>query len=213
MQPQTSLTDPDAILVADASIAINLNASGSSQEILQAIPNRLVVAETVFFELEAGKLRGYQDADYLKALINDGFVEVMNIGNVGKQHFEELAIGPATETLDDGEAATIALAIEHQGIVLVDERKAHRICSERYPHLRTGCTIDIFAHPEVLRALGEQKLASSVLSALTHARMNVLPHHADWVIKLIGPDNAAQCNSLPKSVRQPDGTAAKQQSG
>src|SRR2546427_2139442 len=164
MQPQTSLTDPDAILVADTSTAINLNASGSSREILRAVPNRLVVAETVLVELEAGKRQGRRDADHLQELINDGFVEVITMGDVGAQHFEELVIGPATETLDDGEAATIAVAIEHHGIALIDERKAHRICRTRYPDLRTGCTVDIFAHPEVLRALGEQKLASSVLS-------------------------------------------------
>jgi predicted nucleic acid-binding protein len=210
MQPHTSLTDPDAMLVADTSTAINLNASGSAREILRAVPNRVVVADTVLFELEEGKRRGRQDADHLKELINDGFVEVITMGEVGAQHFEELVIGPAAQTLDDGEAATIAVAIEHQGIALIDERKAHRMCRERYPTLRTGCTVDIFAHPAVLRALGAQKLASSVLSALMLARMHVLPHHADWVVKLVGPDKAAHCNSLPKLVRQLDGTAAKQ---
>ena len=210
MQPHTSLTDPDAMPVADTSTAINLNASGSAREILRAVPNRVVVAETVLCELEEGKRRGRQDADHLKELINDGFVEVITMGEVGVQHFEELVIGPAAETLDDGEAATIAVAIEHQGIALIDERKAHRMCRERYPNLRTGCTVDLFAHPAVLRALGAQKLASSVLSALMLARMHVLPHHADWVVKLVGPDNAAHCNSLPTLVRQLDGTAAKQ---
>jgi len=202
MQPQSSLSDPEALLVADTSTAINLHASGSSREILRAIPNRVVVAEIILVELEAGKRRGCRDADHLKELINDGFVAVITIGDVGAQHFEELVIGPATETLDDGEAATIAVAIEHHGIALIDERKAHRICSTRYPDLRTGCTVDIFAHPEVLWALGEQQLASSVLSALMEARMHVLPHHADWVVKLVGADNAAHCNSLPKAVRQ-----------
>jgi predicted nucleic acid-binding protein len=210
MQLQTSLVDPDAILVADTSTIINLNASGSSREILRAVPNRFMVAETILSELEAGKQRGRQDADYLKELINDGFVEVITMSDVGIRHFEELVIGPATDTLDDGEAATIAIAIEQQGIALIDERKAHRICSERYPDLRIGCTVDIFAHPEVLRALGEQKLALSVFNALTNARMNVLLHHADWVVQLVRPDNAAHCHSLPKSVRQPDGTSARQ---
>jgi predicted nucleic acid-binding protein len=210
MQPQSSLSDPEALLVADTSTAINLHASGSSREILRAIPNRVVVAEAILVELEAGKRWGRRDADHLKELINDGFVEVITMGDVGAQHFEELVIGPATETLDDGEAATIAVAIEHQGIALIDECKAHRMCRKRYPDLRTGCTVDLFAHPEVLRALGEQKLGSSVLSALMQARMHVLPYHADWVVKLVGADNAAHCNSLPKSVRQPVGTAANQ---
>jgi predicted nucleic acid-binding protein len=209
MQLQTSWTDPDAILVADTSTIINLNASGSSREILRAVPNRVVVAEAVLAELEAGKQRGHQDADYLKELLNDGLIEVITMGDVGTQHFEELVIGPATGTLDDGEAATIAIAIEQQGIALIDEPKAHRICSERYPDLRTGCTVDIFAHPEVLRALGEQTLALSVFNSLTYARMNVLPHHADWVVKVVGTDRAAYCISLPKSVRQRNETSAK----
>jgi predicted nucleic acid-binding protein len=210
MQPWSSLSDPEALLVADTSTAINLHASGSSREMLRALPNRVVVAETILVELEAGKRRGRRDADHLKALIKDGFVEVITMGDVGAQHFEALVIGPAAETLDDGEAATIAVAIEHHGIALIDERKAQRMCRQRYPDLRTGCTVDIFAHPAVLRALGEQKLASSVLSALMHARMHVLSHHVDWVVKLVGPDNAAQCNSLPKAVRQLDGAAVKQ---
>jgi hypothetical protein len=62
----------------------------------------------------------------------------------------------------------------------------------------------------VQRALSEEKLVSSVFSALMLARMHVLPHHADWVVKLIGPDRAANCNSLSKLVRQLDGTTAKQ---
>jgi predicted nucleic acid-binding protein len=210
MPLQTSWADLDAILIADTSTIINLNASGNSREILRAVPNRVVVAETIFSELEAGKQQGHQDADYLKELLNDGLVEIITIGDVGTRHFEGLVIGPATATLDDGEAATIAIAIEQQGIAIIDERKAHRICSERYPDLRIGCTVDIFAHPAVLRTLGEQKLALSVFNALTDARMNVLPHHADWVVKLVGPEKAAHCHSLLKSVRQLEETSAKQ---
>jgi predicted nucleic acid-binding protein len=213
MQPQSSLSDPEALLVADTSTAINLHASGSAREILQALPNRVVVAEAILVELEAGKRRGHPNADHLKELINDGLVAVITMGDVGAQHFEGLVIGPAAETLDDGEAATIAVAIEHYGIALIDERKAHRLCRTRYPDLRTGCTIDIFAHPDVRQALDEQKLATSVLSALMQARMHVPLHYADWVVNLVGPDNAAHCHSLPKSVRQLGGTAAKQQSG
>lgn len=202
MQHPTSLTDPKKVVVADAGTAINLNASGFAREILRAVPNRLVVADAILSELEAGRQRGRKDANRLEELINDGFFEVVTMSDIAAQHFENLVIGPATETLDDGEAATIACAIEHQGIALIDERKANRICSGKYPHLATGCTVDIFAHPDVERVLGEQKLAASVLSALTDARMRVLPHHIDWVMNLVGPDNVPLYNSLPKSVRR-----------
>jgi predicted nucleic acid-binding protein len=135
MQPQSSPSDPEALLVADTSTAINLHASGSSREILRAIANRVVVAEAILIELEVGERRGRRKPNHLKELINDGFVEVITVGDVGAQHFEELVIGPAAETLDDGEAATIAVAIEHYGIALIDERKAHHLCRKRYSDL------------------------------------------------------------------------------
>ena len=61
--------------------------------------------------------------------------------------------------------------------------------------------MDIFAHPEVRKALGDTDLAIAVLNALKEARMRVLPHHLDWVISLVGPESAAGCNSLPSAVR------------
>ena len=177
-------------------LSINLNASGSSREILRAVPNRFMVAETILSELEAGKQQGYQDADYLKELINDGFVEVITMSDVGIRHFEELVIGPATDTLDDGEAATIAIAIEQQGIALIDERKAHRICSERYPDLRIGCTVDIFAHPEVLQ--GARRTEARIVRA---QRTNERAHECSTSSRRLGGEAswARQSGALPQS--------------
>ena len=61
--------------------------------------------------------------------------------------------------------------------------------------------MDIFAHPEVRKALGDTDLAIAVLNALKEARMRVLTHHLDWVASLVGPESAAGCNSLPSAVR------------
>jgi predicted nucleic acid-binding protein len=51
---------------------------------------------------------------------------------------ETLVIGHATETLDDGEAATISYALEHKGLALIDDRK----CAERFPSLNTPARRD-----------------------------------------------------------------------
>jgi predicted nucleic acid-binding protein len=58
-------------------------------------------------------------------------------------------VGPAQTTLDDGEAATIAHAVALNGVALIDERKANRICTERFPELRIASTVDILVHPSV----------------------------------------------------------------
>ncbi len=203
---QSCLTDPVSLIVADASIVINLNATGCSEEILDALPNRLLVVEEVSLELENGRRDGNSDADDLSALVSAGRVELVKLGDTGTKIFEDLIIGNATETLDDGEAATIAYSFECGAIAVIDERKANRICATRFPELGIGCTVDVLAHAAVIGALGGEQLGDAVFNALYHGRMRVLPHHTEWVIDTIGTDRAAQCTSLPMSLRTTSGT-------
>ena len=201
MQPPTSLTDPTLTVFADASAVISITASARASTICSAIPNRFVVSDVVVSDLDSGRSKGRTNAEQLHELINSSLVEVATMGDEAESYFERLVSGSARNTLDDGEAATIACALETGGIPLVDERKARRICNQRYPKLSYGCTVDIFAHTEVKRALGVADLALAMLAALKESRMRVLPHHLDWVINLIGPENAAECTSLPRAVR------------
>ena len=117
-----------------------------------------------------------------------------------------------SRTLDDCEAATIVYAIAQNAIPLADERRANRLCAERFPQLRVGCTVDIFTHPEILQSLGTEALADAVFNTLSHGRMRVFPHHIEWVIGLIGTECAALCTSLPGSVRLPLAKAARAKS-
>lgn len=197
----TCLTDPAAVIITDASAVINLNATGCAQDIVTALPNRVAVVDVVRAELEQGRRRDRKDADLLNELVAVGLIEVVRLSEPAVSYFEELVIGPAARTLDDGEAATIAYAIAHDAIPLVDERKANRICAERFPQLRVGCTVDMFTHPEMLRCFGRETLAGALFKALYHGRMRVFPHHVEWVLGLIGTERAALCRSLPASAR------------
>ena len=201
MQPPTFLTDPTLAVVADASAVISITASARAGPICSAIPNQLFVSDVVVSELDSGISKGRANAEQLHELINSNLVEVAKMEDEAESYFERLVAGSARTTLDDGEAATIGCALEIGGIPLLDERKARHICSQRYPNLSYGCTVDIFAHPAVEKALGVDDLALAVLTALKESRMRVLPHHLDWVVNLIGPENAAECNSLPRAVR------------
>jgi predicted nucleic acid-binding protein len=202
MRPSlTCLTDPRALLVADASTVINLNATGCAREVIQALPNRLVVVDVVPDELARGRQRRRQDSELLNELVVFNVVEIVRLDEKAAQYFEELVVGPAAVTLDDGEAATIAYAVSQSAIALIDERKANRICAQRFGNLRVGCTVDIFTHPNVQRALGKEILAGAVFNALCQGRMRVFPRHVEWVVELIGTDRAGLCTSLPSSVR------------
>jgi predicted nucleic acid-binding protein len=188
-------------IIADTSAIINLNASLFAREILAAFPGKISVVGAVFLELEQGAQKGHRDAQLLRDLQEAGALQRVELDERSGKIFEDLVLGSAALTLDDGEAATIAYAVERGIFPVIDERKAHRVCKERYPTLRAGCTMDIFSHNAVQKALGRDNLAASVKNALANARMRVFPHYLDWVMELIGRDNAAHYASLPYVAR------------
>lgn len=201
MEPQASLNS-HRVITADASTIINLNASGRAKGIVQAIESKFVVVDVVLGELEDGRRNGRRDADLLSELVADSVFELVRLDDVATQHFEGLVVGTAIETLDDGEAATIAYALSNGVSAAIDERKATSICAQRFPHLSLCSTVDILARPEVERALGREELSDAVFQSLFHGRMRVLPHCIDWVMNLIGPERSALCKSLPRAVRR-----------
>jgi len=117
------------------------------------------------------------------------------------RQFAGLVSGLAADTLDDGEAATIAYALEHSASALIDERKAIKICAERFGALSTGCSVDLLAHSEIETALGPTGLAEGVFNALYYGRMRVPAEHVSWVVNLLGHDRIKKCVSLPRSIR------------
>jgi predicted nucleic acid-binding protein len=204
------LIDPSAPLVLDASVAINLNATGMAHDILRALPNKAAITNVVLSELKEGRRTGRRDADMVLEIAKAGLMVIVPLSDLQEKHFESLVVGRGVDTLDDGEAATIAYAVEAGAVALIDERKASRICRERYPTLRLGCSIDLFSHNAVEAAIGATRLAKGVFNALQDARMRVMPQHVEWVVKLIGQESASQCPSLPKAARIRDNLFADQ---
>ncbi len=201
---QTSFDDPESPIILDASVAINLIATSIAAQLISAVPNHAIVTDVVLEELRSGQRRGRSDGDALLELIESGRVAVVKLGNAAEHIFESLVIGDAAETLDDGEAATIAYAVEHNAIALIDERKAVRIAGKRYPELRVSSSVDLFAHQAVSASIDREALSQAVFRALQIARINVLPHRLEWVVELIGLEKALQCPSLPRSIRRVD---------
>jgi predicted nucleic acid-binding protein len=201
------LTDSSARLVFDASTAINLNATGCAAKVLRALPHAAILTDVVLGELQEDSRNGRRDGDLVEKLIAADLLRVENIADLSQSIFEELVIGRGPNTLDDGEAATVAFAVENDLIPVLDERKARRICAERFATTKIASTIDLLCHDAVAASLGTDILGDAVFSALQNARMRVLPQHVNWVVTCIGPQRAAQCLSLPSRVRATMSTA------
>jgi predicted nucleic acid-binding protein len=183
-----SRLDASSILAADAGTIINLNATGCASHILRALPPRVVLMDAVVTELEGHSARGLHDA----ALIGSGDVSVASLGEKGLEVFETLVVGAAVATLDDGEAATLAYAVETGGVPVIDASKARRIWSERGYSGFIASTVDLLAHPAVEDALGRAALSDAVFAALQNARMPVSSEQVDWVDAIVGQDRAAK---------------------
>jgi predicted nucleic acid-binding protein len=188
------------IVVADASVIINLNATQCAAEILRSLPQRLAVVEVVCSELEEGRGRGRQDADRLQELVAANLIDVVRLGDIGDALFERLVVGPAISTVDDGEAATIAYAVENTLRVAIDDAKALRICREHFATVPRQCSVEIFQDAAVAERLGHDKLSHAVRNAMQVARMRVPPEHIAWVVELIGEEATRSCSSLPRHI-------------
>ena len=201
MRPLCFLDNSSFSIVLDTSVCININATGYPGDILRSLPHEFSIVDVVAEELNNGIIKGRTDADQTQKLIEAGLIEVVQLGDVGLHHFEQLVSGSAKETIDDGEAATIAFAVEAGAVALIDERKATRICLERFEDIRLATSVDIFAHSSVQANLGSDAVAEAVFNALQNARMSVHERHLDWVVSLIGRERAASCISLPSHAR------------
>jgi len=190
-------------IVLDASVIINLNASRIADAVLAAWPGRVVIVEDTLLELREDIRSGRNDAAMVAGLIASGRLTRGTLNEAGLRLFESLVIGPAAETLDDGEAATIAFAAVAGASPVIDERKGRRIGQNRFPSLTFLNTTDLFAADAVQAAIGAAALGDAVFQALRDARMRVPPERLGWVVAAIGRDRARLCPSLPASVRDP----------
>jgi len=194
--------DSGAALVADASAIINLNGSGVAERVLRLVPHSVVVVRQAVKELEDGRIRGHDDAGHLARLIEDGFVKVRDLGELGSGIYEWLVAGVASQTLDDGEAASIALGMEVNGIVVIDDRKAITLCGSRFQSLEIVSTSGLLLHEQIQNGLGVQVQADAVFGALQSARMRIPAELVETVVALIGRDRSIICPSLPRSARR-----------
>lgn len=204
MTPPSSWPDAHIPIILDASAVINLNGSGAARPILGALRQEVFVADDVVEELALarGTANGRRDAELLEDLIGGRMVARRALGASGLALFETLTIGTSVTTLEDGEAATIALALEIGGAAVIDESKGRRLAAQHAPGVPLIASIEMFCHPLVQDALGSG-LADAVFSALQQSRMQVLASHHAWIAALLGPERLPLCLSLPRAVRQP----------
>lgn len=188
--------------VADASVWINLAATGCADRILALYDGSLEITRTALTELERGRDKGRHAADHVAVWLHLGLIQVVDLDPQDEDVFLSLVAGDAAQTLDDGEAATLVYAKRAGVVAYIDERKATSLAAVRFPGLVVASTIDLLLTPEVRAELGETGLGDALYGALVDARMRVASHHVAEVIACIGRERVEACTSLPAVVRR-----------
>lgn len=189
-------------LIGDASVWINLVATGQFERIVRTFPGRFVITATAFDELKRGHNKGRVTGMAVSSLISRGLVGLVDLETAHGEVFLELVAGTASETLDDGEAATLAYAAGIGAVALIDERKATSIARKRFPQLRTASTTEMLLSPK-LTSFTEEEVREALFLALSLARMRVPDDYLAEVCKLIGSERLQQCPSIPARWRSP----------
>jgi predicted nucleic acid-binding protein len=201
MRQPLFFVDRHVSLVADTSVIINLNATGLASEVLRTLNVVLLASTVVRGELIVDRNNGRHDGGLAADLVASGQLEFREFDEQGEDLFEALVTGSAEATLDDGEAATLALAMSAGLPAAIDERKANRIAAERFPEMRLLSTAELLSSEILISSLGVEAVATAVFTALRDARMAVPELHHPWVADLLG-EKISECRSLPASLRQ-----------
>jgi predicted nucleic acid-binding protein len=202
------LTEEDCELALDSSVVINLLATGHAASILKALAMPVVLTDNVVREVEFGSSNGRQDVGLLRGMIADQVLAIRELEGRALETFFALVSGPASESLGDGEAATLALAHARGCSAAIDENKATRLATERFTSIRLVTTVDILAHDGVRAGLGDARLSQAAFQALRLARMQVREQQFEWISGLIGPQNVEACSSLRRLARRKSASSA-----
>lgn len=196
---------PSGLLVADASVWINLVAGARTSDVIRVLAMRPQISRIALDELERGRDKGRRTAAALADLIKDGLVEVAELPAEAEETFLNLVAGPVSQTLDDGEAATLALALQIGAVAIIDERKAINLARDLFPALQIISTAELLLSDAVRSVFSDEELGNVLYRALQEARMRVPEHLLKAVCACVGPERAAGCLSLPARARQSTG--------
>lgn len=183
-------------LVLDTSALINLRESGYGARLLSALPNSIIVPEIVASELDPARDSSIGCHHFFRDFVAAGNITLATLSDEELKDYERLV-----SMLDDGEAATIAIAGRRGYLPIIDEHKGRLVAQDHCQDVAIGWSLDLFRHPKVLTALGLSSI-DALYRALREGRMRVNEGHCEEVVKLIGLERAMQCTCLPGYKKQ-----------
>lgn len=171
------------ILIADASVLINLAASGAAGEIFIGCGMEFKVCPDVIREVKVLRDRetGEEHAIDLEPFFTAGSLE--RIEPETDSEFELLIDYSALLGAGDGEAMCFALAESRNHPIAIDDVRAIRRAKKRNPDFETLGTLEILMIWQERNEVSEERIGQLLQSIFRYARFRPAsshPHYAWW---------------------------------
>lgn len=172
------------LFVLDASVLFNLLATGIAADTLEALGVPCWVEERTATEVR--RFPGEKaESMPLQTLFGSGHLRLCRMSPVAYDIYLSLISGPSTQTLDDGESAAIAMSVTGVGSVVLDDKKARRICSERFSHVSIASSLHLFVEAASRGNWGDQQLVHVVQRARDVSKMSIIPTERAWLASVM----------------------------
>jgi predicted nucleic acid-binding protein len=193
----------DRLLVFDASVLINIAHSGICTIFFEALGCACLVERITWREITDHTKRYHLNTEIEDAL-RRGLIDVIDMSRNEATTFINLITAPHNSALDEGEAATIAVACGKDAIAVIDEKKGLRIAAEQLPPVEVLTTLDLFRLVETNLRVAGASPEMALYNSLSQARMRVPIEHEEWVLGQLSEDQIFNCKSLAKRFRCAD---------
>ena len=170
------ITTKHDCIILDACCVMNLYASRKMGEIISAIAETVAVAVyvmkvealTVYQESKRAAPDDKEQIDLQPFIDNEVLIAAALESDAENAAFLEFA----TQRLDDGEAATMAIAVNRNWAVATDDRAARRISQNQYEHIQLVSTPELMRHWQDIKKPDPHILRHALLN--TENRANYL---------------------------------------
>lgn len=150
-------------LLIDSCCLLNLCASGELLNILQVIS---ISAQATIVEEVKRELLEIENIEQFEDAIKQGLLSIVDF----ESDAEQTAFVNYTVDIDDGEAATGAIAINRNWAIATDDKKATKFLSQESPSLQIISTLEIIKHWSKIVNIEPSKLSNVLNNIRVKAR-------------------------------------------
>jgi predicted nucleic acid-binding protein len=177
---------PPGPVVLDTSSLINLLGTDQCPRILAALEFPVFVESRTLRELRRHPIPDRDHVAAVLALFDSKLLREDQLTDEEYETYLSLVQGEMGSRLDDGESAAVALSFRTNHSVVLDENKARKVVSARYPQASFCSTTKLFLTAAARAGWVIAEVQGYMLSAKYNARMGIPRDEREFVRRLMG---------------------------